>query len=59
MAMMRNVFGLTIHSETQGFMLSDGQFAGRIDALRVAEAADQILDASNLRAGRLFSEDVW
>ena len=44
---------------TQGFLDSEGNFLDRYDALEVARAAGQIKDVRNIRADRLFSEDVW
>lgn len=43
---------------TQGFLLSDGQFVGRIAARFVAMAAGQLLPRDS-KLKELFSEDVW
>ena len=56
MAMMRNSFGLTIHNETQGFILSDGRFAPRDESLIVARSAGQV---DKIIGGTLTSEDLW
>ena len=42
----------------QGFILSDGRFAGRIVAKFVAEKAGQLLDRASKRC-ELFSECIW
>jgi len=42
----------------QGFLLSDGTFATRREALLVARAAGQVLRETGPHIG-LFSEDVW
>lgn len=42
----------------QGFLLSNGEFAGRFIALRVARKAGQLLQETSPANG-LFSEDVW
>lgn len=52
--------GVGVHGdEEQGFLDSDGAFLNRKQALDVALAAGQVLDPANIRAGRLFSEDLW
>ena len=43
--------------DEQGFLLSDGRFARRIPALRIAQEAGQII-SSNPRQ-QLYSEDLW
>lgn len=45
--------------DTQGFLDNDGVFLDRKKALAVALAAGQVKDPSDIRAGQLFSEDVW
>lgn len=45
--------------DVQGFLTNEGKFVGRVAALRIALEAGQVLDPSNVRAGRLFSEDLW
>lgn len=42
----------------QGFITSEGKFAGRIEALHIAKAAGQLLDPLRAR-GELYSEDLW
>jgi hypothetical protein len=44
--------------EEQGFLLSDGSFADRPQALVIARAAGQVLRETGAHIG-LFSEDVW
>ena len=46
-------------SDIQGFMTNTGRFVKRVEALHIALAANQVLDPANVRAGRLFSEDLW
>lgn len=44
--------------EEQGFVTSHNRFVGRIEARKIAVAADQLIE----RAGKLpelYSEDVW
>lgn len=43
----------------QGFLDNKGKYVNRKDALRIALKAGQVLDVNNVRAGRLFSEDLW
>lgn len=45
--------------DVQGFITSTGRFVDRVEGLALALAAGQVLDVDNIRAGRLFSEDVW
>jgi len=49
---------IPVGPEAQGFLTSNGRYVARAEAARVAIEAGQI-DASQLRAGRLFSEDLW
>jgi len=49
-----------VYGEEQGFLLSDGKFARRKPALRVAIEAGQLKpDSLGAKLGKLFSEDVW
>lgn len=43
----------------QGFLDVHGTFIGRKEALRIALAARQVKNESEVRAGMLFSEDLW
>ena len=45
--------------DDQGFLLSDGQFARRPVALRVATKASQLIGEPVAPHVGLFSEDVW
>jgi hypothetical protein len=45
--------------DIQGFMTNTGRFVNRVEGLKIALAANQVLDPANIRAGRLFSEDLW
>lgn len=45
--------------DTQGFLDSNGNFLDRFEALEVALSAGQVIDTNNIRASRLFSEDLW
>ena len=43
----------------QGFLDNRGKFLRRGHALRVALAANHVLDPPSVRGGRLYSEDLW
>lgn len=43
----------------QGFLADGEKFVTREEALSIALAAGQVKDANGIRAGRLFSEDLW
>lgn len=43
----------------QGFITEDGKFLNRFDGLEIAKNNNQILDLSDIRANRLFSENLW
>lgn len=45
--------------DIQGFLDNEGNFLTRSEALKVALAANQVLDPAGVRAGELFSEDLW
>ena len=45
--------------DVQGFLDNRGTFVNREEALAIALAARQVLDIKNIRAGELFSEDLW
>lgn len=46
--------------EDQGFLTDTGRFVGREEALKIAEAAGQIIKRSAGDNSReLYSEDVW
>lgn len=55
---IRDIGGIN-GNDQQGFLTSSGRFVRREEALKIALAANQVLDPSNIRAGQLFSEDVW
>lgn len=44
---------------SQGFLDDQGNYLNRVDALAHALACNQVKDPNNIRAERLFSEDVW
>jgi hypothetical protein len=46
-------------TDVQGFLTDDGTFVNRVDALAIALRTNQVLNPSNVRANRLFSEDLW
>jgi len=46
-------------SDMQGFLDNEGNFLDRFEALQVALSAGQVIDPVNIRAHRLFSEDLW
>lgn len=43
----------------QGFFDNQGRFLNRKQALHVALTAGQVKKPEEIRAGRLFSEDLW
>lgn len=46
--------------DIQGFLDGDGVFLNRVDALkRVREIGQYIVNPSDIRGERLYSEDVW
>ena len=45
--------------QEQGFMTDNGRFVNRVEGLKIALAANQVLDPNNIRARQLFSEDLW
>lgn len=45
--------------DEQGFLDDDGNFLNRVDALEHALKNNQVKDPDNIRAGQLFSEDLW
>ena len=47
------------HGEDQGFLDESGQYLTRKQALVSALLNDQVKDPTQIRAGELFSEDVW
>jgi hypothetical protein len=46
-------------NDEQGFLDDQNRFLDRRQALRHALACDQIKPGTQIRAGQLFSEDVW
>lgn len=45
--------------DVQGFLTDSDTFVNRVEALEIALRENQVLDPSNIRANRLFSEDLW
>lgn len=43
---------------TQGFLTSTGVFVNRIEAMRIARAAGQLIPREG-RTHKLYSEDLW
>ncbi len=43
----------------QGFVTTEGRFVTREEGLIIALANDQVLDKTQIRGGRLFSEDLY
>jgi hypothetical protein len=43
----------------QGFLVDGERFVTRQEALAIALASGQVKDPEAVRAGRLFSEDLW
>jgi len=50
-------YGGPVGGSRQGFLLSDGTFAGRKEAMKVAKAAGQV--SKTIHYQQLFSEDLW
>lgn len=49
----------SVDNDEQGFLDESGRFLSRRQALVSARLFGQIKDESQIRAGRLFSEDLW
>lgn len=47
------------YEDDQGFLDSDGRYLNRRQALYNAQKNNQLKPGITIRAGRLFSEDVW
>lgn len=47
------------NDNSQGFLDDEGNYLNRFEALDHALANHQVIDPSNIRANRLFSEDLW
>lgn len=45
-------------TQLQGFVTSHGRFVNRVDGLKVAQAANQLLTKTHPKS-QLFSEDLW
>lgn len=43
----------------QGFLTSKNRFVDRFEAFEIAKKENQIIDESNTRGNRLFSEDLY
>jgi len=43
----------------QGFLTTTGRWVGREEALEIALNANQVLDVTQIRGDRLFSEDLY
>jgi hypothetical protein len=43
----------------QGFLTSKNRFVSREEALKIAIEANQVIDLSQVRVNRLFSEDLY
>ncbi len=48
-----------VDNEEQGFLDNEGNFFTREEALVIALESKQVKDLNNIRAGKLFSEDLW
>ena len=44
---------------TQGFATSQNRFVDRIEALKIALENNQVLDKSQIRGNKLYSEDLY
>lgn len=49
----------SVDLEEQGFLDETGKFYNRQDALAHALICNQVKNIALIRAGRLFSEDLW
>lgn len=47
------------HDDDQGFLDENGEYLTREKALERALETNQIKNMNNIRAGMLFSEDLW
>ena len=47
------------NTEVQGFLTSKNRFVGREEALIIALRENQIIDLSQVRGDRLYSEDLY
>lgn len=47
------------YEDDQGFLDADGRYLMRRQALYNAQVNNQIKPGTTIRAGRLFSEDIW
>jgi hypothetical protein len=56
-----NTMGAGAYTEKaeQGFLLSDGRFANRRQARRIAQCADQIIKPLLGDGSQLYSDNVW
>lgn len=50
--------GMDLDEDNQGFLTSDGRFVDRVDGLRIATEAGQIIQKHG-KPDMLFSEDMW
>lgn len=46
-------------SYTQGFLTNKNRFVDRLEALKLALAANQVKDVNNIRKSGLYSEDLY
>lgn len=58
-SMIHEETGLSVNNDEQGFLDDAGNFLNRKQALVHALMNDQVKDPNDIKAGRLFSEDVW
>lgn len=49
----------TVDNDEQGFLDESGRFLSREQALTSARLHGQVKDLNDIRAGQLFSEDLW
>lgn len=45
--------------DQQGFLLNDGRFVNRRQALLIAKRAGQLKNGKSIGGSQLLSEDVW
>ena len=54
-----SVTTVNAYEDDQGFLDADGLYLNRRQALYNAQVNNQIKPGTTIKAGRLFSEDVW
>lgn len=58
-AMIAHEVDHAVGANEQGFLDDQSSFLDRVQALEHALLNNQVKDVNDIRAGQLFSEDVW